>query len=90
MINPFLTYPASSRLVVSRSTDNCWKASFTGIPKVEVKAKYPITAIQKLVARAGDPSLKIDTLRPVTEETRSDQMVFEVPRKDWRPRILAN
>lgn len=57
MINPFLTYPANSRLVVNRLNEDSWKATFTGIPKVEATAKYPITAIQRLVARAGDPSL---------------------------------
>lgn len=90
MINPFLTYPPNSRLVVNRLNNESWRASFQGLPTIEVTAKYPIAAIRKLVARAGDPSLKFDTLRPVTEETGSDQMVFEIPRTDWRPRALSN
>lgn len=90
MINPFLTYPSNNRLVVNRLNDDCWRATFTGIPKVDATARYPIAAIKKLLARAGDPVLKFDVLRPVKEETQRDQMVFEIPRTDWRPRALAN
>ena len=90
MINPFLVYPPTKRLIVDRLDNDSWIASFPGLPKVGATAKHPLSALQNLIVRAGDPTLKLDALQPVQEETGKDRLVFEIPRTDWRPRLLAN
>jgi len=90
MINSFLEYPRSCRLIVNRGNDNSWCASIAGVPTTLATAQYPLSAAQRLIDRAGDPMLKLESLQPVTHEIMPGQLVFEIPPTDWRPRQLMN
>ena len=90
MINPASAFSTSNRLTVERLTEDSWKASFQGLPEFGAKAKHPFTAIQILIDRSGDPSLSFGTLRPIVESMQDNHLEFEIPRADWRPRILTN
>ncbi len=75
---------------VDRQTDDSWVASFPGTPRLVATAEQSFSAISKRIDQSGDPNLNLDTLRPTEEKRRSDHLEFEIPRADWRPRVLAD
>lgn len=85
-----LTHPTGSRIVVEKRFDDTWVASLPGVPQAAAPAQYPIAAIQNLIDRSGEPTLTVDSLRPVEGRITPNYLEFAIERSDWRPTILAN
>lgn len=90
MFNACLYCPTQSRIIVERQIDDTWVASLPGVPKAAQPAKYPIAAIQNLIDRSGEPTLTVESLRPVEGRITKNYLEFQIERNDWRPTILAN